>query len=352
MRKYKKSYLLVLFVALLLLTARCKVAYCTEAEEEQQTDELLEEQEPATSEIIDYQMQPAMRIAVSETSYPNANNAYKELKTATSISRQGEYYFITDTYHNQVIYSNALETPITQWKVMTQDVELPHGVASDGDVYLALDTERDRVVIFEWKNGGFRNTQLLEHIGTRPHYIQYMPDEQAFYVWSSMTGDMYILQKNTEGIVCIKEVRHIYELEDQYVRSFSMMGDYILFPSGTNRYMILAKKDTFEVVERYPITDDIAGMAHVMYIDGYYYLSISTDYYADQSKAKLIRTPDLNSLQSGAYEDVSACFPQMGVPYYFERINGNYYLTNHGTKCAIYLFTVRDNTICNVGKAF
>lgn len=326
-----------------------KVGYCTELDAEENVEAY---QEIKTSEVNDYGMQPSVKMAVSTISYPNAFNAYDKLKAATSIVHQGDYFFITDTYHNQIIYSDDLYAPITKWKVMTQDVELPHGIASDGVYYLALDTERNRVVVFEWKYGGFRETQVLNNIGTRPHYIQYMPDEKVFYVWSSMTGDMYILQTDIYGTVCIKEVRHIYELENQYIRSFSMMGDYILFPSGTNKYMILAKRDTLEVVDRYPVTDDITGMAHVMYIEDYYYITVSTDYFADQTKSKIIRTKDLSSLQMGAYEDISMSFQQIGVPYYLEHINGKYYLTNHGSKHAIYQFDVNNDMVCNIENIF
>ena len=54
----------------------------------------------------------------------------------------------------------------------------------------------------------------------------------------------------------------------------------------------------------------------------------------------------------GAYEDISMSFQQIGVPYYLEQINGKYYMTNHGSKHAIYQFDVNNNMVCNIENIF
>ena len=304
------------------------------------------EEENDTSRVYTYEMQPSLEIEQPETYYDNPPNAYAELKTPADIVQIGNMYFISDTYHNQVLYSRTLDKPIKEWYVMAKDLELPHGLAGDGTYYLVLDTERNRVCVYEWILGGFRYTQVLEDIGERPHYIRYDENEKVFYVWSSMTGDMYILAVDeTIGRVCIKEVRHIYEYENQYIRSFYLFGEYIVFPSGTNQYMTIARKDTLEIVARYPVTEEIAGMAHVWYIGDYYYITVSTDLWGNQDKAKIIRTKGLEDLKDGKYEDMSYVFPSLGVPYYMEKIGGNYYLTNHGTRAYIYRFYAVENEI-------
>lgn len=299
--------------------------------------------------IIDCGMMQSYSFPLPEDVYPNPYNPYEDLKVPISVSHLGDKYFIVDCYHNQILYSDRLETGINGWKVMARELNLPHGIAYDGKYYVILDTDNNRVLIYEWVRGGFRKTQGFDNIGIRPHYIKYDVIEDAFYVWSSMTGDMYIFKTDPLiNKVCLKEIRHISELENHYVRSFTMMDDYIMFPSGSNMYAMLVKKDTFEVVERYPVHEDISGMAQIFKIGNYWYASISTNYYGNQNYSKFIRTTDLASLKENVYEDITYLFPNMDIPYYMEQIGGYYYITNHGTNSFIYAFQVEADNIYNV----
>lgn len=309
--------------------------------------------ETDTSVVYDMGMLPATRLPESTVAFENPTNSYSTLKTPAQIVRYGEYYFIVDCYHNQILYSRTLETPVKNWKVMTNDVSLPHSIASDGKVYLVADTENHRVLVYEWKSGRFQNTQRLDNIGERPHYIEYDEATQSFLVWSSMTGEMYVMKREPQtGTVCIQEIRQIKELVDFYVRSFTLAGDQILFPSGNNCYMIIADKETLEVQERFPVTEEISGMAFVQPIGNYFYITVSSDLGYDQSKATMIRTKDLSSLASGAYEDIYDKFPTKGIPYYIDYINGLYYMTNHGSEKSIWRFAVEDNLISYVSYLY
>lgn len=306
--------------------------------------------ETPTSIVYNMGMLPARKLTENNLFFENPTNPYKELKTPAQIKRLGNYYFIVDCYHNQVIYSHKLDAPLKNWKVMTKDVNLPHSVDSDGKVYLVADTENHRVLVFEWKNGRFQNTQCLENIGERPHYIEYDEQTQSFYVWSSMTGEMYILKREpVTGIVCIQEIRQIRELADFYVRSFTLVGEDILFPSGDNCYMIIADKTTLEVKGRFPVTEEIAGMAFVEPIGNYFYITVSTDLSYNQNCATMIRTKDINSLAIGEYEEIYNKFSAKGVPYYIDNINGLYYVTNHGSGKSVLRFGVENDTMCHVG---
>lgn len=355
MRMGKKSILLFLSI---LSCCMLKQAHVT-AQEYSQDAQPQEGQEQSvlletdTSIVYDMGMLPAEELPVSTLVYENPTNPYTGLKTPAQIKRLGEYYFIVDCYHNQVIYSRTLETPIKQWRVMTKDVSLPHSIESDGQVYLVADTENHRVLVFEWKNGRFQNTQCLENIGERPHYIEYDEQTQSFLVWSSMTGEMYILKREPQtGRVCIQEIRQIKELAEHYVRSFVLSGEQILFPSGDNGYMILADKETLEVVGRFPVTAEIAGMAFVQPIGSYFYITVSSDLSYDQNKATMIRTKDLHSLAKGEYEIIYDKFPTDGIPYYIDSINGLYYMTNHSSKKSIWRFAVENDEIGYVGSVY
>lgn len=301
--------------------------------------------ETESSIVIDMHMQPARRMPVEKVVYDNPLNPYKATKSPAQITKQGRFYFIADTFHNQVIYSDSLDTPIKEWNVMTSKVSGPHSIASDGKYYLIADTENDRVLIFEWDRGGFRLTQEFEELGVRPHYIEYDKETDTFYVWSSQTCEMYILAKDSTETLCMKEIRKIKELSGHYIRSFTISGEYIIFPSGTNKQVLVTDKNSLQILGRVLVPGEISGMAYIKQIGNYFYLTVSTDENYDQSKATMIRTKDLNSLTQGEYEDISSKFPYIRVPYYIDYIQGSYYMTNHGSHNSVFRFQVVNDEI-------
>lgn len=288
----------------------------------------------------------SFEIPVSETVYPNPCNPYAELKVPSQIVKIARHYFIVDTYHDQVIYSADPNAPLKEWRVMTGSAKLPHAVAGDGEVYLVTDTENNRILVFAWAYGRFQNTQCLEHIGERPHYIEYDAETDSFFAWSSMTGEMYIFKKEPEsGRIVLSEIRKVEELEHFYVRSFTICGERILFPSGTNGYVIAADKETLAVLERYPVSEEIAGMAFILPIGNAFYMTVSTDLYGDQSSATMIRVHDLAALAEGQYEEIYETFDTDGVPYYISNISGIYYLTNHCGNKQVLRFRVNGDAL-------
>lgn len=301
--------------------------------------------ETETSIVIDMYMQPAKQYKKEENVYENPLNPYKAAKVPAQITKQGGFYFIADTFHDQIIYSSRLEEPVTKWRVMTSKVSGPHSVASDGNYYLVADTENDRVLIFEWNRGGFRLTQEFEKLGIRPHYIEYDEETDSFYVWSSMTCEMYILVKDSNGTICIKEIRGIKELKGHYIRSFTISGEYIIFPSGTNRQILITEKESLQIIGRFLVPDEVSGMAYIKPIGSYFYMTVSSDEKFDQSKATIIRTKDLSGMINGEYEDVSSFFTHIKIPYYIDCMQGSYYMTNHGSSKNIIRFQVINDEI-------
>lgn len=314
--------------------------------EQDTLEEVLQEND--TSVIIPMDAY-AVQHDISDIRMPNSYNDFKNLKLPSQITRQGDYYFIVDTYNDQVLYASDMWKPIVEWRVMDRKFNRPHAIASDGSMYLVADTDNDRVVCYESVNGRFQATQRFDEVGVRPHYIQYDAVTKSFFVWSSLTGDMYIIKKDpVRNLMYIEEIRHIYELDGFYVRSFSIEGDEILFPSGNNGYMIVADKDTLCVKMRYEVPMDISGMAFARKIGSYYYMTISTDDQLSHENAKMIRTSDLESLSLGLYEDVTGYFKGMKIPYYIDRINGSYCVTNHEGKKYVYMFNVANDVIKDV----
>ena len=278
-------------------------------------------------------------------------NIYDTLNVATYLTKIGDTYFISDCYHNQILFHDNVKDAITEWKILTNDVHYAHTIAGDGTVLLIDDTENNRILVFEKAGEGYVQTQTFDNVGMRPHFVQYDEKRQTFYAWSSITGEMYYFKRNaSNNEVFIEKILKIDELFGVYVRSFTIMEDDIYFISGHNNEKIIrANADTLEILETYSVTPEIAGMVQLVKIQDYYYITVSTDNQENQDYATILRTKDLHSLADGEYEDIYDKFGiSGGTPYYITQIDGRYYMAHHRTSENIVAFDVVNNEIKNV----
>ncbi|MCR5503918.1 MAG: hypothetical protein K6F53_13020 [Lachnospiraceae bacterium] len=285
-------------------------------------------------------------------------NPCTELSVPTQVQWIDGLYFIVDCYHDQVIFHENTEDPLSEWSVMTSDISRGHTVASDGTVYLIDDTENHRVLIMEKRTGSdgapfFVPTQEFTEVGVRPHYIVYVEEEDTFYVWSSMSGGMYLFRRDhSTNRMYLTELRSIDSLLGVYVRSFTVDGDGIWFVSG-NQSILYADRKTFEIRKEYPVPESMAGMIQLTRIGEWFYITISTDASGDQSAATMIRTKDPEGLMNGDYEDVYDRFIGGGTPYYLTPINGRYYLTEHRIPGhSVWSFGIRNGEIEDVKAVY
>jgi len=280
-------------------------------------------------------------------------NSFSDLSVPTYLTKVEDTYFIVDCYHDQVIYHDNLTDPLWQWSVMTDEIDRGHTLASDGIVYLIDDTENNRILIFEKKNGRFLHTQTFSDIGNRPHYIVYDKKTDTFYAWSSMSGEMYLFRHEPDDArMYLADIRKIDGLSNVYVRSFTIQNDIIYFVSG-NSSIIRAKLDTFQILDTYPVPDTMAGMIQLTPIQDYFYITISTDIYGNQDHATIIRTRDLSGLMDGGYEDIYENFIGGGTPYYITHVDNAWYLTEHRLPGhSIWRFQVTDNEITEVESIY
>ena len=276
-------------------------------------------------------------------------NPHADLSIPTYITKLDGLYFLVDCYHNQIIYHDNLTDPLTDWNVMTDEINRGHTIASDGFVYLADDTENNCVLVFEKQEDIFVHTQTFADIGNRPHYIIYDAPTDTFYAWSSMSGEMYLFRHDPdESCMYLSEIRSMEQLDNVYVRSFTIMGDEIYFVSG-NSSILRADLDTFELLETYPVPDSMAGMIQLTKIQDYYYITISTDITGDQDYATIVRTRDLSGLMEGNYEDIYETFIGGGTPYYITAFDDAFYLTEHRLPGhSVWRFRVQDNELTDV----
>lgn len=269
---------------------------------------------------------PAAAAALTVAKNPNSS-----LSVPTYITKTDGVYFIVDCYHNDVIYSDNLTAPLTDWSVMTSDINRGHTVASDGTAYLIDDTENNRILVFEKSSGRFVQTQLFENIGIRPHYIIYNQPDDTFYAWSSMTGTMYLIRRDpSTNNMYIAGEHSIDSLYGVYVRSFTIDNNEkcIYFVSG-NSSIIKADLSDMKIKKEYPVPDKMAGMVQITPIDDQFYITISTDSAMNQDYATIIRCDKLSDLKDGKYEDIYSYFIGGGTPYYITHIDDTYYLTEH-----------------------
>lgn len=287
-------------------------------------------------------------------------NFDSKLSVPTYVTKVDDTWFIVDCYHNRIIYSDVLGAPLTEWYIMTSDVTQPHTIASDGKVYLVDDTENNRVLVFEKTDSKFVNTQVLNNVGTRPHFTVYDEATDTFYVWSSKTGELFCLRHTADSNrMYLTEVRKIPELDGTYVRSFSIIDGDIYFVSGVSDLgekgkIYCCDLETLGIKKTIEVPDEMAGMVQITRIQDYYYITVSTDITGSQDHATIIRTKSLDKLVSGDYEDIySAYFVGGGTPYYISNVDDTYFLTEHRlTDHSIWSFKVEKNEVTDVQSLY
>ena len=276
-------------------------------------------------------------------------NPYTFLSVPTQMTKIGADYFLVDCYHDQVITSTDPAAPLEQWLVVTDQINKGHTIAGDGTVYLADDTENHRILIFEKQDGLFLQTQEFTGIGTRPHYVAYDESTSRFYALSSMTGELFVFYREPgQTRVALEKILTIPELNGYYVRSFTIDGDSIYFISG-NCSIIKARLSDLSILETWAVPEQIAGMIQLTKIQNYFYITVSTDIYGDQSYATILRVSDLADLASGSWEDIYSYFVGGGTPYYISCFDGHYYLTEHRVPGhSVWEFDVIDDQISHI----
>ena len=283
-------------------------------------------------------------------------NAFADLSVPTYLTKVEDTYFIVDCYHDQIIYHDNLTDPLTDWQVLTNDIDKGHTIASDGLVYLVDDTEGNRILVFEKKEGVFYHTQTLDAVGNRPHYIVYDAPTDTFYVWSSMNGEMYFCRHDPgDTRMYLTEIRTVDALKETYVRSFTLDKNSIYFVSGIPGTPAILEADlsTFAVRETYPVPDALAGMIQLTFAEGSCYLTISTDITGSQDYATILRAKDLKDLTEGTYEDIYENFIGGGTPYYITQIDNSYYLTEHRIPGhAVWKFNITEDGVGNVEAVY
>lgn len=296
---------------------------------------------------------PNIEVTAKFAFHPARENGRSELFVPTQLTRIGDTYYLVDCYNNQILYSDRLNRSAPGWKVMADGLNYPHAIAGDGVVLLAVDTDNHRVVSYLKSNEaeGYTELQAFDNIGVRPHYVAYDVRTGLFYVWSSMSGEMYLFRRRPDSVeVYLEGVKKIPELYGRYVRSFMIEDGRIYLPSVDHSAIIAVDQETFAIENVYPVPGKIAGVVQLVKIQNYYYLTVSTDINYNPGAATMVRARTLEDFAAGNYEDVKGYFEEGKVPYYISGADGFYYTVATGgySPACGYRFQVVEDNFCDI----
>ena len=256
----------------------------------------------------------------------------------------------TNHQNRRGLLFGGLDKPLEEWYVLTDQINRGHTIAGNGNVYLADDTENNRVLVFVKDGADFLQTQVFENIGNRPHYVAYDTETERFYILSSMSGELYVFcQEDALSEVRLEQVLQIPDMQDVYIRSFTIDGAEIYF-AASNGTILRTSLEDLTLLETWTLPDELAGLVQVVKLGDYFYLTISTDKTGNAEYATIIRTKDLSYLQDYGYLDLYETFAGAGTPYYISAFDGHYYLTQHCNVPGhgVWQFDVEGNELTNV----
>lgn len=242
----------------------------------------------------------------------------KYLYTPTYITKIDGLYFIVDCWHHRIIYSHDLKQSIPDWKVLDDTLAGPHSIASDGEIYVADDTDHGEICIYKKADGVFSKTQTIYGLGFRPHKCVYDQNKKWFYVLLSESCEIAIL-KNNHGRAEIEAILKA-EIDTYYARSIQIIDGRLFIVCRTG-YICQLEVDRcgVKILSQYKMPDKYAGMNDITKIGSAYYLSVYTDL-EGENVSKIVRTNSLEDLEG--LEDVTEKLEIKGVPYFFSTIDG------------------------------
>ncbi len=209
----------------------------------------------------------------------NTDESYSDdwrgrLYAPTYVKKLNDKWFIVDCWHNRVIWSDDLFKPIAQWNTLDGDLAGPHSIEYAEGYYVVEDTNRHAVnfYTFNSESNNFSKIQSLE-LGARPHRIHYVGTNNSFYVLSSESQDMHRIQMKN-GQATIVDVQKLGFLEGQYTRSFTIVGNEMLFVSGPKKVIKTTYLgDSYNVTASYNVPEDFNGMNDIYYTGKKYILT-------------------------------------------------------------------------------
>lgn len=154
------------------------------------------------------------------------HNWRNSLYTSTQIVKIGDYYYIEDCWHGRIIFRDKLSGNIGSWHTLSEKIGR-RTLATDGKTVLVDDSENDRVLVYKVNESPkvplVYSDEIL--VGGHPHYILYDDNYAAFFILSSMGGDISIVDFSNGKAVIRSRNKTV---DTSYVRSFSIIDGFFL----------------------------------------------------------------------------------------------------------------------------
>ncbi len=320
-------------------------------EEQTAADPDAKEEQVVADPGVQEEATAVVKTQLNESYAYDAENVYKErFFVPTHVYHYGGEFYIADAYNHQILHTNNVNNSPYGWHPVGMGLNRPHAIASDGTLYLVVDTDNNRIVTYTRTDSGYQAVEAIDNVGVRPHYTEYDSGTQRFYVWSSMTGTMYIYKRSGMSLQLVS-AKKIKALDGQYTRSFTIDGNTIYFPCTGLSAIYAVNKSDLSVKAIYPVASELSEMVQVIHVQNYYYMTTSNNP-AKGSLAMIARARTLEGFGNGGYEDVRGSFGDIdGTPYYITQgEDGHFYAPVIEGSCNAYIcrFDIANDAITNV----
>lgn len=199
------------------------------------------------------------------------------------INKLNDKWFIVDGWHHRVIWSYDLEAPIEEWGVVDNDLAGPHTIDYMHPYYVVDDTDRHAVNFYSYNEGEFALAHQLTGLGERTHRVRYHNETNTLYVLASNSQEMFEIKLNKNGPYVHSRTRLLF-LKDAYTRSFTIVGDKMLFVSGPGQVIEATfRHGSYLALNSYKIPRDFRSMNDIFY-DGKRYIITATGKSAKEAR--------------------------------------------------------------------
>lgn len=124
-----------------------------------------------------------------------------------------------------------------------------------------------------------------------------------------------------------------------------MIDDKFYIVSGPGYILQLTfEDDKFAVEKKYQVPEEYCGMNDIMFLEGYFWITVYQDH-EDKVKPALLKTSSLDNLKTGQFKDMYDSLGMKGVPYFFSWVDGRICIPEIDTYNRVVLYDVEQGEL-------